>query len=133
MSVQATGTPNIPPDVLARLTNEQRALMEERLKGKPITRKTCVKREDMDKPLTMGNDDKACTRTLVTSSGSKQEIHVECTREKTKSSGTIIIEAVNSENVKGAVQMTVTSGDQTRNINSNFTAHWIGPSCGQEK
>ncbi len=133
MSVVTTGAPQIPPDVLARMTPELRAKMEDRLKGKPVISKSCVKQEDLDKPLTMGHDDKACSRTLVTSTSSKQEIHVECSREKTKSSGTILIEAMNSETVRGTVQMTSTTGDRTMNINSKFTAHWIGSTCSKEK
>jgi hypothetical protein len=133
MSVVTTGAPPIPSDVLARMTPEMRAKMEERLKGKPIITKSCVKQEDLDKPLTMGHDDKACSRKLISSSSSKQEIHVECSREKTKSSGTILIEAMNSENVKGTVQMTSTTADRTMNIDSSFTAHWIGPTCSKEK
>ena len=129
MSVVTTGAPPIPPDVLASMTPELRAKMEERLKGKPVITKTCVKQENLDKPLTMGRADKACSNTLVTSSSSKQEIHVECSRENTKSSGTIRIEAMDSENIKGTVQMTSTTGDRTMNIDSTFTGHWIGPSC----
>ncbi len=85
-------------------------------------------------PFNMGDDStKACTRTMVTSSGRAQEIHLECSRDGGKSSGTIKVEAVDSENVKGSMQMTMTSGDHTMNMNYTFTTKWIGRACTQSK
>lgn len=132
MTLAGSGVPQIPPEALAKMPPEMRAKMEDRLNGKPVVSKSCVKQEDLDKPLSMGHDIKACSRTLISSSGSRQEVHVECSREKTKSSGTVRIEAVNPENVKGAIEMTVTTAERTMNVNSSFTSHWVGPTCGKE-
>jgi len=54
---------------------------------------------------------------------------VECNKENRKSSGTIRVEAVDSENIKGSVQMTLTFGDRTSEINSTFTGKYLGPTC----
>jgi hypothetical protein len=135
MTMETTGLPPIPPEVLDRLPPEQRAKMEERLKAnaskgpKTTVHKNCLKKEDLDKALSFGNQEKACTRTIVTSNRSKQEIHMECAVGGGKQTGTIRVEAINSENVKGSTEMTMTGAGRTMNMNSSFTAKWLGPTC----
>lgn len=136
MTVAASDVPPIPPEALARMTPEQRSRLEEQTKslsGRTIVHKTCLKKEKLDKPLTFGNNDRACTNTLVTSTGSMQEIHVECTRGARKSSGTLRFEALDSEHVKGTVKMSMTSASGNMDINSTFTAKWIGETCSDDK
>jgi hypothetical protein len=136
MTIAMNGPPPIPAEALARMTPEQRARLEEKTKslsGRTIVHKTCIKKERLDKPLTWGNEDKACAYTLGASTGSLQEVHVECSKENRKSTGTIRVQAVDQENIKGAVQMTLTFGDRTSEINSEFTAKYVGPTCTTEK
>jgi hypothetical protein len=139
VNMDRTGAPPIPPEVLARLTPEQRAKFEERMKSaagqgaKPVLHKHCLTKEELNKPLSFGSAEQACQRTIMTSSGSKQEIRVECAKATMKSSGTVRVEAVDSENVKGATQMTMTDGTRTMTIKSTFTSKWIGPVCTDEK
>lgn len=138
---QTSGMPqvSIPPDALAKLTPEQRAkveaMMQNQGSGRPrtTTQKSCMTREKMDKREMFGEDKKDCTRTVTSSSSSKLEMHMQCTSDGTKSNGTFRIEALNSENVKGSMEMATTSGDRTMNMNSNFTAKWLGPDCGDVK
>ena len=132
VTIASTGAPPIPPEVLAKLPPEQRAKFEEKMSARPHTSVSCLKKEKLDKPFLWGHENKACTHSLVSSTNSLQEIHVECSTEKTKSNGTVRIEAISTENVKGSVQMTTTSGDRTMNINSTFTAKWVGPTCSKE-
>jgi len=140
-TMQMSGMPpvSIPPDALARMTPDQRArveaMMKERGLGSPRTRtqKSCMTREKMNKQEIFNDEEKHCTRTVVASSGSKLEMRLQCTTEGATTSGTFRIEALNSENVKGAMQMATTSGDRTMNMNSNFTAKWLGPDCGDVK
>ena len=137
LNTERTGALPIPPEVLARLTPEQRAKLEERMKAsqapKATARKHCLTKDELNKPLSFGADDKECHRTIVTSSSSKQEFQVECTKGGMKQHGTFRVEALSDESVKGAVQMTVTNGDKTMNMHSEFTARWIGPVCVDEK
>jgi len=133
-TTDSSGLPPIPPELLQRLTPEQRAKMEEMMKSrasagpKTTTRKSCLKKEDLDKALSFGSDER-CNRTIVTSSRSKQDIHLECAIGGGKQTGTIRVEALSSENVKGAMQMTMSGGDRTMNMNYSFNAKWIGPVC----
>lgn len=137
VTTQTTGLPPIPQEVLDKMTPQQRAMMEERMKGNQTphssTNKSCVTKEDIDKGFNVGNDDKSCTRTVISSTGSKQEIKIECNRDNSKQTGTIRIEAAGSESVKGSMQMTVSSGGRSMNMNATFNSKWLGPVCEKEK
>jgi hypothetical protein len=137
---EMSGLPPMPADVLAKLTPEQRAKMEAVFKAraaqgpKTTTRRSCLDKEKLEKSLAFGDDnDKSCQRTIISSSRSKLEGHLECTDEKMKRSGDLHVEAINPENVKGSMQMTAAGGSSTMNIKVAFTAKWIGPSCAELK
>ncbi|HTB20178.1 MAG TPA: DUF3617 domain-containing protein [Bryobacteraceae bacterium] len=135
MTGQTSGQPPIPDELLKRLTPEQRVKLDEEMQSRgghssKTVSKSCLTKDKLDKPFNMGDENtKSCARSLVTSSGSKQEIHVDCSRNGIKSTGTVNLEAVDSENVKGSMQMTATSGGRTMNMNFTFSAKWIGPAC----
>ncbi len=130
---QMTGMPPIPDEVLNRLTPDQRAKMEAAMAGrnsKPTVSKSCLTKEKLEKGFNTGDEStKMCTRTLVSSSGGKQELRMECARDNMKSTGTIKVEAVDSRTVKGSVMMAATSGDHTMNMNYSFVSKWIGSDC----
>ena len=134
-TMEHSGTPPIPDEVLARLTPEQRAKIEERAKAsaqqgpKTTTRKSCIKKEDLDKAMAFGNNDKNCHRTVLASSSSKLEFHIECGAGTMKSNGTVNIQAISSEHVKGSIQMTVGDGARSMKMNSTFESKWLGPVC----
>jgi hypothetical protein len=131
LTTKTTGLPPIPQDVLEKMPPEARARMEERMKGTsngaPHTTvsKSCLKKEDLTRAMTFGADDKACTRTVLSSSGSRQEIRVECNRNGVKQTGTIRIEAANSESVRGSMEMALGA----MNINSTFSSKWLSSTC----
>jgi hypothetical protein len=138
-TMERTGAPPIPEEVLARLTPEQRAKIEERAKAsaqqgpKTTTRKHCVKKEDLDKAMAFGNDDKTCHRTVVASSSSKLEFRMECAAGGMKSTGNVRIETVSSEHIKGSILMTVGDGPRSMKMNSTFDSKWLGPVCEASK
>jgi hypothetical protein len=123
----------VPQEMIDKMTPEQRARMEAMMKARgmqgprTMVNKHCVKKEDLDKPF--GNDDKTCKRTILTSSATKQEIHMECEMGGGKQVGTLKFEAVDSSTVKGSMQMTASNGGRTMNVNSTFSAKWLGPAC----
>ena len=131
----------MPPSLrilLAKMAPEQRAKMEAAMKAraaqgaKTTTRRTCLTKQELNKPFAFGDDnDKSCKSTLISSSRSKQEAHLECANEKR--SGDVHIEALNPENVKGSIQMAATGGGSAMNVNVGFTAKWIGSSCAELK
>lgn len=134
---QMTGAPPLPEEVLNRLTPEQRAKLEAAMKarnGKTSVYKSCLTKDQLDKGFDVGNQaTKACSHTLVTSSSHKQEIKVECNQDQVKAKGTITIEAIDSETVKGNVMMVATNSDgRTMNVTNTFTSKWIGPACSEK-
>jgi len=128
--------PQIPPEQLAKLPPEQRAKIEAALKqagGGPrtTTNKSCVKKEDLIK-LQLNND-QSCKNTLVSSSGAKQEIHMECDRKGGKQTGTITIEALNSESIRFNIRVSGDSNGRNINMTVNGTSKWLGPACEDTK
>ena len=132
---ESTGQLPIPQEMLDKLTPDQRAKMEAAMKGRglagarPTDSKGCVRKEDLDKPFGNDGERKTCKMNIVTSSSTRQEIHMECENGANKQTGTLKLEAVDSGNVKGSLQMTMSNGGRTMNVNSNFSAKWLGPVC----
>lgn len=131
---ETSGQLPVPQEMLDKMTPEQRAKMEAAMKARgmqgPRTTvyKHCVKKEDLDKPFAK-NDEKACKQTILTSSATRQEVHMECEMGGGKQVGTLKLEALDSSTVKGSMQMTASNGGRTMNINSTFSAKWLGPTC----
>ena len=126
----------IPAGLLEKLNPEQRARVEERIKVRSseppsvTTREHCLTKEELTKGVTFGGDRKSCTRTVVTSTSNKLEMRIECLNpgQDIKTQGTVQVEAIDTETVKGSVRLTV-SGDRAADSTSTFTATWIGPIC----
>jgi hypothetical protein len=133
MTHETSGQLPIPQEMIDKMTPEQRAKMEAMMKARGMqgpqttVTKHCVKKEDLDKPF--GKDNKSCKETIVTSSATKQEIHMECEMGGGKQVGTLKFEAVDSSTVKGSMQMTASNGGRTMNMNSTFSAKWLGSAC----
>jgi hypothetical protein len=129
------GAPQIPADQLAKMPPEQRAKVEAMLKqmGGPrtSTNKSCVKKEDLTKLQV--NNDQSCKTTLVSSSGTKQEIHMECDRKGGKQTGTITIETLSSESIKFNIQAGGDSNGKNISMTVNGASKWLGPVCEDTK
>jgi len=119
----------------AGLTPEQRAKMEARMKAnsaektKTNTSKSCMTKEKLEK-APFSDEQKECTRTIVTSTSSKAEVRFTCDQADTKVNGTINVEALNPENVKGSGNATMTGGGHTMTTSGTFTSKWLGSDCG---
>jgi hypothetical protein len=135
---QMTGMPAIPPEALAQMTPEQRAKFESAMGArgaKPMVSTSCRTKEKLAQAWTTGQQNlKSCTTTVVTSSASKQEVHLECNRDGAKTNGTIKVEAVDSEHIRGSFQMTAASeGNHVMSMNYSFTSKWLGEACTEAK
>ena len=138
MNSQTNGAFPVPADMLARLTPEQRARAEAAMKAAPrshsSTNKSCITAEQLNKPLTFADEKNvSCKRTLVSSSGSQQEIRMECSGGDVKTVATMHIEAVNPETVKGTSEVTSTGSQNKMNAHLSFNAKWLGSDCGSYK
>jgi Protein of unknown function (DUF3617) len=127
--------PNIPPDVLAKMPPEQRARVEAAMKGGPSTdvRKECITKEKLEKHSAFSNNRGDCTRTVVNSTGSKLEVKIHCEEKQTSTDGTLVVETVGSDRVKGTMQAVTNANGHTMNMNFTFSSKYLGPACGDVK
>jgi len=131
-----SGAPPIPADLLAKLPPEQRARIEASMKAGgsgTTTTKTCITQEKLQKQDAFGDNRKECTHTVVTSSSSGFEMKIHCAEKEMSSDGTIKIEALSSENIKGVVHMVSSGGGNTMNVDMTLTSRYLGPACGDVK
>jgi hypothetical protein len=131
-----SGAVPISDDKLAKLTPEQRARVEAAMGqaglGAPATdvHKECVTKEKLEKDRAFGSDRKGCTRTILTSSSTKLEAKMHCEEDQRKTDGTLFLEVVSSDNVKGNMDATVSSGSRTMNMHFTFNSKYLGSNCG---
>ena len=127
--------PDIPPDVLAKMPPEQRARMEAMMKGGPSTdvRKECITKEKLAKNSAFSNNRGDCTRTVVNSTGSKLEVKIHCEEKQASTDGTLVLETVGSDHVKGTMQSATNANGHTMNMNFTFSSKYLGPTCGDVK
>jgi hypothetical protein len=129
-------TPNIPPEALANMPPEQRARVEAMMKGQPSTdvRKECITKEKLEKHLAFNANRGECTRTVVNSTGSKLELKFHCEEKQSSSDGTLLVEAIGSDNVKGTMHSVINgSGGRTMNMDFTISSKYLGPTCGDMK
>lgn len=135
-TMKVAGIPNLPPEVLKQMPPEQRAKLEAMIaarSGKPNSSTSCMTKDKLQQAWNTGQEAmKSCTTNIITSTSSKQEIRVECNRNGAKTSGTIKVEALDSEHIRGTVQMTAADASDAKpgmNLNYSFTSKWVGPAC----
>ena len=138
---QNSGTPPIPPEVLAQMTPEQRAQMEAHLKemmaqqAQRRVTKRCVTQQDIDHGFDKFDErtrDK-CTRTVTRSTSTLMEGRVQCTGSTTYTSGTYHFEAPNPQTFNGSFDMTVGDASHTMKIKRDMHGKWLSADCGDVK
>ena len=146
VTTQATGMPqaahgqmpSIPPEQLAKIPAEQRAKIEAAMKqagamasGKPMTTtsKDCIRKEDLARMIPNANKDQSCKVTLVSSSGTKQELKMDCASNLGKQTGTIVVEALSPESTRFNLQLAANQEGHAMNMTINGTSRWLGAAC----
>jgi hypothetical protein len=126
---ERSGMPSIPADKLAAMPPEQRARIEAMTSSKPTTttRQSC--RTDKDLRSFTDDGNKSCKQTIVTSTGTRQEIKMECD----KGNGTVTVEAKDSGHVNGLVLMHMASNGRNMDMKITINAKWISSSCGDTR
>ena len=134
-SLFAQATPNIPPDALAKMPPDQRARIEAMMKGTPSTdvRKECITKEKLEKHSAFSNNRGDCTRTVVSSTGTKLEVRFHCEEKQSSSDGNFLIEAIGSDSVKGTMHMVSNSNGRTMNMDMVINSKYLGSDCGDVK
>jgi hypothetical protein len=128
--------PQIPEAALSKMSPEQRAQMEGMMKGRggagaPRTTKVCLTRESLSAGA-FGQSDGSCNSKVVSSSSSKQVLHMECAQGGTRTVGDLTVDRVDAGHAKGTMLMK-SEGDQAREVKMSFDTKWIGADCGDVK
>ena len=133
----APAMPQIPEATLARMPAQQRAQVEAMMKGRgaagpQTTVRSCMTKESLDRGA-LGQADKSCNWNLVSSTSTKQVIHLECTRGNAKTTGDMTIERDDPEHVKGTMAMASSEGAKNVGATVSFSMKWLGADCGDVK
>jgi hypothetical protein len=131
--------PSIPPEALAKMTPEQRAMVEARMQAaggnkKPTVRRYCLTKEKLEKDVAFGQENNECTREVVNSSSSMIEMKLHCKTKDASSDGSFKFVALSSDSVKGTMHLTMkTNEGQTMNMDYDMTSKYLGSACGDVK
>jgi hypothetical protein len=130
------GMPPIPADALAKMPPDQRARIEAQFKSmsapQTTTKQSCITDGDVAKGFGWNNTEKSCRQTIVTSTGSKQEVKWECDGAQ-KNSGWVKIDAPDPAHVNAHIEITMGSSGRVMNMKVDTSAKWLGNSCGDVK
>ena len=138
-TIKRTGEMPIPTELLNRLTPEQRARMEERMKANSggrtstETEKHCVTREDLDRDRLKIAEAKECTTTVVNSTSTNLRGKIVCETAGMHATGMLELVAADPEHVNGSYHSTVDGNDHTIKLEGTWTSKWLGASCGDVK
>lgn len=127
----------IPAEMLSKLTPEQRARMEERMKAnsaahtRTSTDKECITKQDLEKPL--GDKDTQCVWTILESTSSKAKGNVSCQTQGMKMAGTGEFDAPDQEHLNGSMHTSSNGGGHNMTADITFTSKWLSSSCGNLK
>ncbi len=134
----AGAMPQIPADLLSKLTPEQQAMVQQRMAAAPAprpagARKICVTQAMLDKGFTGPDAGQTCTRTVVGRSSTEIDARVVCTGEH-QATGTFKIEAADATTVSAVVDMLATTKDgKTMPFHRTMQGKWLADDCGDVK
>jgi hypothetical protein len=131
--------PQLPPDMLAKLTPEQRAKLQSVMQNRPAmnqpnTRKVCVTEASMKKGLDRlaSADESNCTHTVTTSTSQTLDVQLACSG-KHQATGTMHFDAVDHETIKGTLHVVAAMEGQQMTINRTIDGKWLSSDCGSVK
>jgi hypothetical protein len=116
----------IPPEVLAKMPPDRRAIVEQQLSannGQATVSKACITKEDLSKGF-MPNPNSSCTVQTVSQTSTKLVMNTTCTAP-VASTGTMSWEAKTPESVVGNVDQDASG----RKVHINIVGKWLGSSC----
>jgi hypothetical protein len=125
----------IPEGMLDRLTPEQRARFEERMKANSAAKshstddKHCVTKEDLQNPPRF-TERAVCTWTLLESSDTRAKGNATCEVEGMTMTGTGEFQAPDQEHMTAKIHLTSTGGGRSMTTDATIASKWLGSSCG---
>lgn len=132
---ETTGMPPVPPEVLAKMTPEQRAQMMAAMgaASKPTVVRSCITAKTLERGLNFNRMERPnCTQTTTNSSSRQVDVRLQCTGEQPMH-GTFHIEAVDRQTMSGQLDMAVSSGANTMTMKRTMQGKWLSSNCGDVK
>lgn len=126
--------PQIPAETLARLPPQQRAQIEAMMKGRGGTAggtKFCMSPDSLKQGAPIGQVDKSCTSKVVSSSATRQQIHLDCVREGVKTTADMTVERVDAEHITANMSMQPSGGAPATTMKASLK--WLASDCGDVK
>jgi hypothetical protein len=127
---------SIPPDALAKMTPERRAMVEKMIASArgPKTHKKCLTQAMLDKGMAEAmQNSKRCTVTTITAAPRHAEYRIECTGNNAMH-GIARIEAPDAQTITSTMDGSVTDKDgQSHPIHFTSDNHWLAADCGDVK
>jgi hypothetical protein len=137
-TITVTGSLGLPPEVLAKMTPEQKARYEAAAQAQAgghsstYTDKSCLTQKDLTTdPFVQKGSDRDnihCQGTLLSSTSTDIVLQETCSGEATVNY-IMKIHASDSEHTTGTGTGTATIGGHTMNSSVKFDAKWIGAAC----
>ena len=137
-TVTIVGSLGLPPDVLAKMTPEQKAKYEAAMQShadghtSTHTNKGCLTQKDLTTdPFSKADSDDEnmhCHGTLLSSTSSDIVLQETCSGEASMTY-TMKIHAVDQEHAIGTGTGTATMGGHTMNSKVKFETKWLGATC----
>lgn len=131
-----TGMP-APPDMLAKMSTEQRAKFETMMQaraGKPSTHvyPSCLTQKDLDEDRIIKKSDgeDQCTQQIITKSAHRLVIEKTCPAPR-GSTSKMTVEAKTPEHIVASIDM-VQEGAGGK-VHVDMKGHWLGASCAEVK
>ena len=137
--MQHTGAPPIPPEVMAKMSPEQRQKMEQAMQGAMAPQhrvdKHCVTAEDIKKGFDRMDQMShgQCTQKVTTSSTTVHEGTFACSSQGGNSTGSYRFEAKSPQSVVANWNMTMTRGANTMTMKNDMQGKWLAADCGDVK
>ena len=131
--------PGIPPEVLKNMPPEQRAKMEAMMKSRAaggaaaVPTKTCITRESLNSNQGFARSQSSCKQKVITSTSTRQQIHVDCNQEEMKMAGDLTVERIDAEHVKGSMVMKGGQPEHPIETKMSFENTWLAADCGNVK
>lgn len=138
-TIKRAGQMPIPAEMLSRLTPEQRARMEERMRANSAahsnatTEKHCLTKEDLERDRLKLAETKECTTTVLNSTSTSVKAKLVCDMEGMHATGSLELVAADPEHVNGSSHSTINGNGHTMNVEGTWSARWLGSSCGNVK
>jgi hypothetical protein len=133
-STQMSGTPQLPKEITAKMTPEQRAKLEADMKSatkdaKKNVDRSCITQKDIERPFHGASEN--CKQSIVRTTRTTQEVNLVCSGEP-KGTGYIRITTPTPETMTGVMDIKMGDGKDALNLKANLSGRWLGADCGDE-